>query len=145
VALITSNAGLRLDAVLSQFPELTRRLGAARVNSRVRGAITATMRLSQVTKGNLALVGDASGTVDAITGEGIGLAFRQSICLAGALKKENLGLYERKHPALSFRPRTMSRALLTLDRHPQLLRWAVRMFAGQPAAFRQLLALHVGR
>jgi hypothetical protein len=67
------------------------------------------------------------------------------VCLAKALNSENLDLYERTHPALAFRPRTMSRVLLGLDRHPNLLRWAVRIFAGRPAAFRQLLALHVGR
>jgi flavin-dependent dehydrogenase len=145
VALITSDPRLRLDAALGRFPELIRRLGNAAVISRMRGAVTATTRLSQVTAGNLALAGDASGTVDAITGEGIGLAFRQSVCLADALKRGNLAHYERKHPVLAFRPRTMSRVLLALDRHPQLLRWSVRMFAGQPATFRHLLALHVGR
>jgi flavin-dependent dehydrogenase len=145
VALITSDSTLRLDAALQRFPELTRRLGSVAVTSRMRGAVTETVRLSQVTAGNLALVGDASGTVDAITGEGIGLAFRQAVCLADALRLEDLGLYERKHHALAFRPRAMSRVLLALDRHPRLLRWAVRLFAGQPATFRHLLALHVGR
>jgi flavin-dependent dehydrogenase len=145
VALITANCDLRLDRALLSFPELACRLKKATVISRTRGAVTETTRLSRVTAGNLALVGDAAGTVDAITGEGIGLAFRQSVCLAEALASENLNLYERRHPGLSFRSRTMSRVLLALDRHPQLLRGAVRMFAGQPATFRHLLALHVGR
>ncbi len=146
IALITSRSpGVRVDTALPSFPDVYRRLRNAAITSRERGAITSTTRLSHVVKGNLALIGDASGMVDAITGDGISLALRQALCLADALQRENLALYERRHASMAFRPRTASRLLLALDRHPQLLRWAVRLFAGQPATFRHLLALHVGR
>ena len=41
--------------------------------SKVRGALTTTRKLRRVTAGNVALTGDASGSADAITGEGIAL------------------------------------------------------------------------
>src|SRR5208283_5277149 len=57
--------------VLEELPELRERLCRAELASRERGAITAMHRLKRVTRGNVALVGDASGGVDAITGEGL--------------------------------------------------------------------------
>ncbi len=144
IALITSDRRQNFDAALSGFPRLAARVNHACITSRTRGAVTATTRLARVTSGNVALIGDASGTVDAITGEGLGLAFRQSAALAKSLASESLYAYEKKHRALAFRPRAMSRALLLLDRYPQLLQGAVRLFAAQPAAFRHVLALHVG-
>jgi len=43
--------------------------------------------------GNIALAGDASGSVDAITGEGLCLSFRQAIALADSLEKARLEGY----------------------------------------------------
>ena len=144
VALITSEREQDFATALQMFPRLARRLTGASVSSRIRGAVTATTFMPRVTVDRVALVGDASGTVDAITGEGLGLAFRQSVALAESLGTGSTAAYEKAHRAIGFRPRTMSRALLLLDRHPQLLQAAVRLFAARPAAFRRLLALHVG-
>lgn len=144
IAFITSDRARNFEAALSEFPRLAARVNHACMTSRTRGAVTATTRLARVTSGNVAVIGDASGTVDAITGEGLGLAFRQSAALAESLAAESLYAYEKRHRSLAFRPRAMARALLLLDRHPQLLQGAVRLFAAQPAAFRHVLALHVG-
>ena len=40
-----------------------------------------------MSRGNVALIGDASGTVDAITGEGLCLAFSQAMVLAECLER----------------------------------------------------------
>ena len=68
-------------------------------------------RLRHVTSGNIALIGDASGSVDAITGEGLALCFRQALELAHALRVEDLDLYERAHARLHRLPHFMSRAM----------------------------------
>ena len=63
----------------------------------MRGSVSASVRLRQVTRGRVALVGDASGSVDSINGDGISLALEQSIAPAGALASGDLELYERAH------------------------------------------------
>ena len=56
--------------------------------------------LQNVYNGNIALVGDASGSVDAITGEGLRLAFSQALVLAKSMKHGDLSEYQRKHRQL---------------------------------------------
>ena len=63
--------------------------------------MTFTTRLSHVCRGSIALVGDASGSVDAITGDGLHLAFLQALALADAFEANDLAAYEAKHPAKS--------------------------------------------
>jgi len=55
---------------LQNWPQLQERLAGAELSSRERGAVTFTHRLRHVVNGNVALLGDSSGGVDAITGEG---------------------------------------------------------------------------
>ncbi len=78
VALITRDPHLRLDTALTRFPELARRLDGAPVISQERGSVTVTRRLKRIYQGRTVLLGDASGSVDAITGEGMSLSFRQA-------------------------------------------------------------------
>jgi len=131
--------------VLGELPELRERLNHAELASRERGAITAMHRLKSVTRGNVALVGDASGGVDAITGEGLRLAFRQSLALAEALQDNDLGSYERTHTELARRPMRMGKLLLLLGRNPKLRQRLFAVLASKPELFARLLAMHVGR
>ena len=85
VAVLCHDPHVRVEEALDSFPELRERLGDAPRVTMERGGISATRRLWVVTQGSVALVGDASGSVDAITGEGLGLAFRQASALADAL------------------------------------------------------------
>ncbi len=144
VAVISRSSALRLSDALLRFPLLQARLGNAAATSRERGATTATMRLSRVTKGCVALIGDASGSVDAITGEGLCLSFRQSQLLAAAIAKGNLAEYERAHPRLATRPNLMAEMMLLLDRSEWLRNRALAALASKPAIFERLLAMHVG-
>jgi flavin-dependent dehydrogenase len=93
----------------------------------------------------VALLGDASGSVDAITGEGLGLAFRQALALAEALAAGNLDLYETAHRRLARRPTFMADLLLLLDGRPGLQYRALHYLARHPQVFRYLLAWHVGQ
>ena len=108
-----------------------------------RGSLTLMRRLRSVTRGRVALIGDASGSVDAITGDGISLAFRQSLALADAVEAGDLNGYEVAHARLFRRPRRIADALLLLDRFPALRRTTIRAFAACPPLFARLLAAHV--
>lgn len=144
VALISRDPKLRLDEALGGFPELQKRLAGAERASSERGALTATCSLNRVSRGNIALIGDASGTVDAITGEGLCLAFSQAMVLAECLRSGDLGRYEREHQRLAFRPLLMSRLMLLLDGRPRLQRRTIQVFGSQPHIFQRFLELHVG-
>ncbi len=109
-----------------------------------RGGLSATRRLWTVTQGAVALIGDASGSVDAITGEGLGLAFRQALALADALAAGNLDLYEMAHRRLVRRPTFIAHLLRMLDGRPELQDRALRYLSRHPGVFRFLLAWHVG-
>ena len=144
VALISRDPKLRLTEALRKFPELQSRLDGADVSSSERGAQTSTCKLKRVSRGNVALIGDASGTVDAITGEGLCLAFSQAMVLADCLRFEDLARYEREHRRLALRPFLMARLMLTLDGRPRLQRRTLQALHKRPDVFRRLLQLHVG-
>jgi len=144
VALITRDPHVRLEAALVSFPELAQKLQGAPAIGEERGAITATRRLRRIYRGNAVLVGDASGSVDAITGEGISLAFRQALALADALAAGDLAAYQAAHRRMRRRPACMARLMLMLDRFPRLRPHVLRAFAAEPAIFERLLAVHAG-
>ena len=144
VALISRDSKLRLGEALQRFPELQARLAGAEAASSEKGAMTATCQLRRVSRGNVALIGDASGTVDAITGEGLCLAFSQAMVLADCLLSGDLTRYEREHRRLALRPRLMARLMLMLDGRPRLQRRTLQAFQRRPHVFQRLLNLHVG-
>jgi flavin-dependent dehydrogenase len=145
VAVLCHDPQVRVEEALESFPDLRDRLGNAPRTTMERGGISATRRLWVVTQGSVALIGDASGSVDAITGEGLGLAFRQSLALADALVAGNLDFYEAAHRRLARRPRFMADLLLLLDGRPDLQYRALHYLARHPLVFRFLLAWHVGQ
>ena len=144
VAVASRNPGLRLEESLPAFPELNARLRGAETASAERGSISANRKLKRVCRGNVALIGDASGTVDAITGEGLGLAFSQAVALAGCFASGNLAGYQTAHRRLALRPLLMARLMLTLDGRPTVQQRTLQVFRRRPEVFRRLLALHVG-
>lgn len=144
VALISRNPKLRLSEVLRFFPGLQRRLAGVKPASSEKGAVTATRSLPHVTRGNVALIGDASGTVDAITGEGLCLAFQQASALAECLVQGGLRRYELQHRNLASRPRLMSHLMLLLNGRPKLQIHTIRAFRQHPQVFQRFLQLHLG-
>ena len=113
---------LRVDDALPAFPALGARLGGAGATTPERGSLAATCRLHAVARGNVALIGDASGTVDAITGEGLCLAFQQAEALASALTRADLAQYAAAHRRIGMRPAFMADFMLTMDRWPDSAR-----------------------
>ncbi len=144
VALISRDSHLRLEEALAGFPVLRRRLLRATPSTEERGAVSATRRLHCVATGRVALIGDASGSVDAISGEGLCLAFRQAVPLARSLAGGDLRAYEREHASLMRRPAWMAGLMLSLDRYPRLRGAVLPALAARPNLFAKLLAMHVG-
>jgi flavin-dependent dehydrogenase len=144
IGLLTRDPHMRLKDALPHFPELERRLQGADTLSEERGALTVTRHLRRVYRGNVALIGDASGSVDAITGEGLGLAFRQALALGDALAADDLRQYQTAHARLARRPALMAQLMLMLDRFPRLRPLVLRTFGAKPYIFERLLAVHVG-
>jgi flavin-dependent dehydrogenase len=144
IALISRDQRLRVYRALQQFPELSTRLRGISASSSERGALTASRRLRRVTRDKIALVGDSSGSVDAISGEGLCLGFHQALALADAIEDGDPKLYEAVHRRLSVRPRFMADFMLTMDRSRWIRRRALPAFAAHPDLFGGLLSMHVG-
>jgi 2-polyprenyl-6-methoxyphenol hydroxylase-like FAD-dependent oxidoreductase len=144
VVLISRDPEMRFEDAWREYPQLADRLRGAEVSSAQRGAITSTYTLKCVYRGNVALTGDASGVVDAITGEGLGMSFWQAIALSDALETGELERYQSEHRRLARRPLLMSQLLLFLDRNPQLRKRVFENLEREPAFFARLLAMHAG-
>jgi menaquinone-9 beta-reductase len=144
LVIISRDPKLRVDEALTEFSELSRRLRNAEPASTEMGAVSASRKLRRVYSGNVALVGDASGSVDAITGEGICLAFKQAKALTDAFLKGDLENYQMAHDQLSARPHAMASLMLSLERHPALQRRAFASLASYPTVFESLLSIHMG-
>jgi len=143
VVVISQKPEMRSAGIGASFPELAERLSAAQAEAES-GAVTLTCGFDRVYCGRVALVGDASGSVDAITGEGICLSFRQALALADAFETGNLADYQVAHRRLARRPALMGRMLLLLDRHRKLRGRVLHSMETHPELFARLLAVHVG-
>jgi len=110
----------------------------------MRGAISMSARLGAVARDPFVLVGDASGAVDAITGEGLSLALRQAVALGRALVSGDLASYRIAHTRMSRMPLLAGRLLLNLGSHDELRRRTLQVLGAYPQTFERLLAIHIG-
>ena len=128
--------------LLERFPRLRERIGPAASASDLRGAGPLLQRVRARWSTRLALIGDAAGYVDAITGQGLSLAFAASSVLFAALPADLSGdlsaalrQYDRKLQARWLGYALPARALVALSRRPALRRAAFRAVAKVPGAF----------
>ena len=142
LAVLTSDPQMRVERALQHFPVVARRLGDARRTTEESGCQTVLEYPRSVAHGNVALVGDASFSVDGITGQGMSLAFQQAVRLGDALAAEDLAPYRVAHRRFMLGPVRMARLLLLLDRQAWLRRKALRMFAANPKLFARLISSH---
>ncbi len=108
------------DERLAAFPALLERLAGAAPGSSVRGAGPLRQDVRQRVAGRVLLVGDASGYLDALTGEGIGMALAQAAALADCVAACRPGDYERAWQRASRRARVLTSALLWSRNQPLL-------------------------
>ena len=92
----------------------------------------------------LALVGDASGGVDAITAQGLALGFEQAVALGKALESSDLESYQAAHRRLSRGPAIMGKVLLQMGKHATVRGMTMQVLSKQPKLFSGLLAFFVG-
>ncbi len=144
VAFVSRHSNLRLEQALRDFPPLHERLASVPHASPEKGALSISRQLQRVHKDGLALLGDASGSVDAITGEGLCLAFKQADALAAALEAGDLRRYAARHKEIGAKPRLMASLLLSMEWHGELQRRVLASLAKQPQLFASLLRFHVG-
>jgi menaquinone-9 beta-reductase len=142
IALLWSGEKLGFDDLLGRFPVLRERLAGAEPASRDRGAGPLHQRVRGVRRANLALVGDAAGYLDAITGEGLAVALHQAAALVDALRQGSLAGYSAASRRIHRLPDIMTSLMLALERRPRLRARAVRALAAEPALFSLLLGIH---
>lgn len=144
VVFVSRHPRLRLDAALGDFPSLRARLESLEHGSHEAGSLSISRSFKRIYKDGVALLGDASGSVDAITGEGMGLAFKQADALADALQAGDLRLYAQRHRRIGSKPRIMARLMLAMELNTALQRRVLASLAKRPELFQTLLNFHVG-
>lgn len=83
------------EAALAGIPAIAERLAGADAASERRGAGPLRQRTRARTAGRMLLVGDASGYVDALTGEGLRVGFAQASAAIRAIVSGDTARYER--------------------------------------------------
>lgn len=144
VAVLTRNPRLRIAEALKGFPAIANRLAQAMPTSREMGGVCVSRSLEGVSRGNVLLVGDASCSVDAITGDGLTLAIEQAASLAKALAQDDPQKYAREHRRIVRVPMMMSRLMLMLAERRWMRRRAITRLSNHPGIFARMLATHVG-
>jgi len=135
------------ESLLDRFPALRERVRGAPVESEARGAGPLSRGVKARTAPRLALIGDAAGYVDAITGQGLSLAFTSAELLVRALPQRlsepeltpALRRYDASVRAGWLRYAVPARTLLALARRPALRRRAFGVLQRNPAWFSLLL------
>ncbi len=132
------------DLLATRFPgELARRLAAGTILGRDHGAgpLLQPTRGAIAGGGRIALVGDAAGYVDALTGEGLALGFEAALALGEALAGDDLAPYARRLARLVALPQRLTRLLLAAARRPWLRRRLVAALAADPLLLANFLGL----
>ncbi|HET6411714.1 MAG TPA: FAD-dependent monooxygenase [Anaeromyxobacter sp.] len=153
LALLFERGGkVRFEDLLGRFPRLQSKLAGAPTESTVRGVGPLERRARARVADRLVLLGDAAGYLDAVTGDGLSLAFGCAADLAELLPRalsagadaRALGPYEvawrRRFRAYAL----WTRLVLLLTRRPGLRRAALRLVAARRPAFERIVAAAVG-
>lgn len=139
---------VHLAALLAPFPAVIERLRGALSDSVERAAGPLACAATSLVTDRFALLGDAAGTVDAITGEGVSLALAGAADLAAILPealrrgatRDSLLSYERTCRQRYRRYAFVARAVLAVVRRPRVRRVLIRNLGAHPMAMEQLLA-----
>lgn len=107
---------LDIDTVIATIPELADRLHGVAAVSEPRGAGPLLQRARARSSGRVLLAGDASGYVDALTGEGMRVGFAQARAAVAAVRAGNTEQYERAWRATTRDFRVLTSALVVAAR-----------------------------
>ena len=126
---------------LAAFPALRERLAGAAPASGIRGAGPLRQDVRCRAAGNVLLVGDASGYLDALTGEGIGAALAQATALAECVAAGRAQEYERAWRRASRRSWLLTSGLLWARHQPLLAPRIVPAAQRLPRVFMRIVNL----
>jgi flavin-dependent dehydrogenase len=145
VAMLWSGETARFETLLKRFPLLEKRIAGAPVTSRARGAGPFRQVVGRRYHGPVALVGDAAGYVDALTGEGLSLAFHCARALVHVvLRNQDLSAYEKEYRRMSHPYFWMTDLLLYVAERPRLRSRVIATLARYPDLFDRFLAVSTG-
>lgn len=144
--------GTSIDKLFERFPSISVRLAGAEMDSRPRGAGPMARTASSRIADRFALVGDAAGYIDAITGEGLSLALVSALTLGRILpsalalggSRETLLAYQRESAHQFRRYAFATKIMLSFARRPALHGPVIAMLAQYPQMFSALLHFAVG-
>lgn len=93
--------------------------------------------------GRVALVGDAAGYFDALTGEGLCLGLRQAAALAHCLAQDKVERYPGLHRGIKWRHKLVVSGLLWLIHQPRLRQRVFTSLASAPEQFEAVIRFAV--
>lgn len=147
VAFLWSGSKERFESLIERFPQVAERIAGAPQCSPDRGAGPLHQKvlsvLGAVEGTPVALVGDAAGYLDACTGEGLSLGFKQGQALIAALQAGELESYPSAHARVVRLPYAMMKGLLWASR-VGLRKWLLRAMRAMPWVFGRVLAANDG-
>jgi flavin-dependent dehydrogenase len=127
--------GTSFDDRMVQFPHLRELLHGAE-GSAVLGAGPFLQGTTRRVAGRVLLVGDASGYIDALTGEGIAIGLSQARVLIEALVADEPEIYEANWQSATRRARLLTSTLMRVTQRPQMRRHLLPAAQRFPALFR---------
>ncbi|MFM8598977.1 MAG: NAD(P)/FAD-dependent oxidoreductase [Mycobacterium sp.] len=139
VAILTSRQG-GFDEQLGAFPALAARLrGLEHGSDRAAGPLR--QRVAGRVAGRVMLVGDAAGYVDALTGEGLGIAFGAAELVVQSVLADDPEGYDRRWRRMSRRYRALTAGLLHASGFAPARSMIVPAASALPGAFRGIVNL----
>lgn len=141
VALLSHGAPRSYAELLRCFPAIERSLSGSEPPGRVRGAGPFEQRVRSVLAPGVALVGDAAGYLDAVSGEGLALGFRAASALVERFAAGELWRYPSDHARLCATSHIITWSMLEIARRPRLRRAIIRQLGARPALFSDLLGI----
>lgn len=127
------------DQALASFPALAARLPADSLDPPL-GAGPFHQRVPRRVAGRMLLVGDAAGYVDALTGEGLAIAFECAAAVVRRVREGTPRRYEADYRRITRRYRMITSALLWAAARPSLRSRIVPTAALHPELFRRAVA-----
>ncbi len=139
IAILTARQG-SFESRLAEFGVLSQRVnGHPHGPERAAGPLR--QRVAGRTAGRVLLVGDAAGYVDALTGEGLGIAFGAAELLVNCVLADRPGDYDRQWRRMSRRYRLLTAGLLQAVEHGSTRSAVVPVAAALPSAFGKIVNL----
>jgi flavin-dependent dehydrogenase len=145
VAMLWGGDGGSYERRLAAFPQLEARLRGAEPVTSVRGAGPFWQGARRRFAPGVALVGDAAGYTDAVTGEGITLSLVCARALAEVVaERRPLADYERAWRKLTRMHRAFATLLVFGVRHPRARAAVFAVLARRPHLFERMLGVAAG-